>query len=155
RIFQGNLNATDPPRHMRLRNLISRAFTPRSVAELRPFVERAVHHLIDLVIERGACELNADFSGALPLLVIGEMLGIPALERETFRELCVGVERAFVSASSGRPVDPRSQERLNEYFRAVVAERRARPRADLTSRLLEAEIDGERLMEEEVLAFLR
>src|SRR5437588_2420204 len=74
----------DPPRHTKLRALISRAFTPRSVAGLEPRIRELSRDLLDRTIERGEMDLAADFAIPLPMLVIAEMLGIPAADRPRF-----------------------------------------------------------------------
>ncbi|HEU4537054.1 MAG TPA: cytochrome P450, partial [Polyangiaceae bacterium] len=70
----------DPPRHAKLRALISRAFTPRSIAELEPRVRAISRDLLDRVVERGELDLAADFAVPLPLMVIAEMVGVPPEE---------------------------------------------------------------------------
>jgi cytochrome P450 len=155
RTFEGDMVAQDPPRHTRLRALISRAFTPRSIADLEPGITRTAHALLDAVAEKGAMELNRDFSGVLPAMVIAELLGVPPSEHAYFHELSLQIIATFESVVSGGPADTAAQARLDEYVRRVMTERRARPTEDLTSRLMEAEIDGERLSERELLAFFK
>ena len=75
----------DPPRHTKLRALISRAFSPRVVANLEPRIRELSRQLLDPAIERGGMDLAADFAVPLPLLVIGAMLGIPAADRPRSR----------------------------------------------------------------------
>ncbi|MDC0746426.1 cytochrome P450 [Polyangium mundeleinium] len=154
-IHRGNLNASDPPRHQRLRSLVSRAFTPRASAELEPEITRIAHALLDGIAPRGACELVEAFAGVLPLLVIADILGIPRAEHAYFRRLTLEVIEGFDSIVSGKPADPRPQEEMDAYFSQVIAERRAAPREDLTSRLLAAEVDGERLSDKELLGFIK
>lgn len=155
RIFERSMLAQDPPRHTRLRGLVSRAFTPRSIADLEPGVTRLSHALLDAVAEQGRMELNRDFSAILPAMVIGELLGVPPSDHAFFRDLSLQIVANFESAVTGRPVDLDAQAKLDDYLRGVMAERRARPREDLISRLLDAEIDGERLDERELLGFCK
>src|SRR5438552_3443728 len=75
----------DPPRHTKLRALVSRAFTPRSVADLEPRIRDLSRGLLDRVTGRGEMDLAADFAVPLPMLVIAEMLGIPAADRPRFQ----------------------------------------------------------------------
>src|SRR5436190_8159972 len=75
----------DPPRHTKLRALISRAFTPRVVAALEPRIRELSRQLIDRAIGGGECDLAADFSVPLPMRVIAEMLGVPAAEWPRYR----------------------------------------------------------------------
>src|SRR5215208_3285393 len=74
----------DPPRHTKLRALISRAFTPRVVAELEPRIRELSRQLLDEAVERGEMDLAADFAVPLPMRVIAEMLGVPAADRSRF-----------------------------------------------------------------------
>lgn len=155
RIHQGNMNASDPPRHARLRGLVSRAFTPRSIAELEPEITRTAHALLDALAPRGACELMEEFAGVLPLLVIADILGIPRAEHAHFRRLTLEFTETFESIVSGAPTNMSAHEGMEAYFSRMVAERRAAPREDLTSRLIDAEIEGERLSEKEILTFMK
>jgi cytochrome P450 len=155
RTLEGDMVAQDPPRHTRLRALVSRAFTPRSIADLEPRIERTAHALLSAVAGRGAMELNRDFSSVLPAMVIAELLGVPASEHAYFHDLSLQIIATFESVVSGGPADAGAQARLDDYLRGVVAERRARPEEDLISRLLEAEIDGERLDERELMGFFK
>lgn len=155
RIHQGNMNASDPPRHTRLRGLVSRAFTPRSIAELEPEITRTAHALLDGLAPRGACELMEELAGVLPLLVIADILGIPRAEHAFFRRLTLEFTATFETIVTGAPTSTSAHEGMDGYFAQMVAERRTKPREDLTSRLLEAEIDGERLGEKEILTFMK
>jgi cytochrome P450 len=155
RIHQGNLNASDPPRHTRLRGLVSRAFTPRSIADLAPEITRTAHALLDDLAPRGACELMEEFAGVLPLLVIADILGIPRADRAHFRRLTLEFTETFESIVSGAPTRMEAHEAMGAYFTRVLAERRAAPREDLTSRLAAAEIDGERLSDHEITTFMK
>ena len=75
----------DPPRHTKLRALISRAFTPRSVAGLEPRIRELSRELLDRAIERGEMDLAADYSVPLPMMVIAEMIGIPGADWPRFK----------------------------------------------------------------------
>jgi cytochrome P450 len=157
RRLRRSLIGTDPPRHTKLRNLVSSAFTPRAIADLEPRIRALTHRLLDGVIEAGRMDLVQDLSYPLPVTVIAELLGVPAEDRARYKrwaDRLVGANEDVFAED--READERRQETLDEmdaYFRDVLAERRARPRGDLVSRLLEAEIDGERLSEEDLLAF--
>src|SRR5881409_277778 len=76
----------DPPRHTKLRALISQAFTPRSVTNLEPYIREVSRELLEPALERGEMDLATDFSIPLPIMVIAEMLGVPAADRRQFRE---------------------------------------------------------------------
>ena len=133
----------DPPAQTRLRNLVSKAFTPRRVAALEPEVRRiTIGHLAPL-IERGGGDVVEEFTARLPMDVISALLGIPAGDRDAVR----GWSNAMLHRESGRPEPPDSalhaQVRMWEYISALVAERRGAPRDDLISALCEAELRDE------------
>jgi len=145
--------AMDPPRQAKLRRLISLAFTPRRVAELEPRVRAIVlRHLLPL-LERERFDFIADFSAKMPMDVISSLLGVPEGDQDTLRHWSdtllhrepgeARVTRDGVSAA----------ENIVRYFSSVLAERRAKPGEDLISGLIAAEIDGERLTQEEILGF--
>jgi cytochrome P450 len=146
--------AMDPPRHDRLRALVSRGFTPRRVAALEPEIRALAIRYIDAFLEKGSCDFIADFAGKLPMDVVSEMLGVPAEDRATLREWA----DAVVHREEGRPEVPpegmRAAARLLRYFSQHVAERRARPRDDLCSALVAAEVDGDRLDDKDIVGFL-
>ena len=152
----------DPPRHTKLRGLVSRAFTPRSVAALEPRIRALSGELLDRVVERGEMDLVADFAAPLPMLVIAEMLGIPADDRPRFQAWADAI--LAMSYTIGGPPD--LARAAAERFAAVTAEmagyladllaaRRADPREDLLTRLAAAEVDGERLTHGEILGFFQ
>jgi cytochrome P450 len=151
---------TDPPRHTKLRSIILRAFTPRSVANLEPRIRELSQELLDETIERGEMDLCKDFSIPLPLIVIAEMLGIPIADRPLFKrwsDAILGLSD-FVSgdaeekARSGA-VFGEAKAEMQGYLGGLLKERRAAPKDDLLTRLVEAEVDGERLTETEILDF--
>jgi cytochrome P450 len=143
----------DPPRHTKMRALVSRGFTPRRVAELEPRVrEMAIAHL-ERMRERPRSEFIADLAGALPMDVISEMLGVPGPDRAELRrqaELLVHREEGVFDVP---PAAGQAFMSIWRYFAERVAERRRAPKADLISALLAAEIDGERLSDVEVQSF--
>ena len=143
------LVSMDPPRHDQLRNLLSKAFTPRRVADLEPSIRKIACELIDGFASEGRADLVSQLASPLPSRVIGELIGIPADRREAF----AGWTEALVSA------DPKKQD-LGDLFPSIygefeklLAERRLAPRNDLMSALIAAEIDGEGLSQEELLGF--
>jgi cytochrome P450 len=138
----------DPPRHNQLRALVNRAFTRRRVSELEPRIRDIARRLVDDFIEAGTCELVSQFSGPLPTTVIAELLGVPAEDGLMFREK----SNAIVTQGGGE-MDFTPAMELMVYMGNAYEERRARPRDDLMSALLAAEIDGERLSQPELLGF--
>jgi cytochrome P450 len=150
----------DPPRHTKLRGIISRAFTPRVVAAMEPRIRELTRELIDQKINSGDMDLATDFSIPLPMMVIAEMLGVPAADRPRFRrwgDAVLGLSEtvsggAEAALQAGKAFGAAKAE-AGEYLTSLIAERRAKPKDDLLTRLVEAEVDGERLTPEEILSF--
>lgn len=144
----------DPPDHRRLRNLVQRAFTPAMVARLSDRVEAITHELLDAMARKPTAELVSELALPLPLTVIAEMLGVPPGERASFRELFGKV----VDPDALNPVGfvrnlPRMR-RLNRFIRQLMTLRREQPGEDLTTALVRAEEDGDRLSEDEVVSMV-
>ncbi len=146
--------AMDPPRHTRMRALVSRGFTPRRVVDLEPRIRELAIDYLDKAMEAGELDLIGDFAGKLPMDVISELMGVPVVDRDELRRLAdllvhreegvhdvpqAGIEAALILAG---------------YYADMIAERRANPTDDLTSALLVAEIDGDRLDDDDIVAFL-
>lgn len=146
--------AMDPPRHDHMRALVSRGFTPRRVAELEGRVRELARGYIDQFLDRGQCDIIQDFAARLPMDVVSELLGLPAADRDRVR----GWADAVVHREEGSPAIPATAidatRRLFGYFGGLVAERRSHRGDDLVSALFDAEIDGERMADGEILAFL-
>lgn len=146
--------AMDPPRHTRMRALVSRGFTPRRVAALEPRVRALANRHIDGFVERGRCDFIKDFAGKFPMDVISEMLGVPEPDRDQLRQWADTVVHREEGMTDVPPAGMQAAMHLLAYFTQLVADHRARPRDDLTAALLTAEIDGDRLEDMEILAFL-
>ena len=151
----------DPPRHTKLRALISKAFTPRVITNLEPRIRELSRQLLDQTIERGQMDLATDFSVPLPMLVITEMIGVPMADWPRYKRW----SDAILKLANTFSRDEEAAATLTEY-RAVTAEmraflpdlisqRRAARQDDLLTRLVEAEVDGERLTQEEILGFVQ
>jgi len=146
--------AMDPPRHTRMRALVSRGFTPRRVAELETRIAAlAEEHLVALA-GRARCDFIADFAGKLPMDVISELLGVPPEDRAALRTWADTVVHREDGMRGMPPEAGAAALRMLEYFVRMVADRRRSPRDDLTGALLAAEIDGDRLSDREVIGFL-
>jgi hypothetical protein len=149
--------AMDDPDHLRLRTLVSRGFTPRRIRELEPRVtELAVKHL-DAMLEQaadGTADYVAEFAGKLPMDVISELMGVPEADRDRIRALADGVMHREDGVNDVPAEAIEASINLIVYYQDMVAERRKKLTDDLTSALLEAEIDGDRLTDEEVLGFM-
>jgi cytochrome P450 family 142 subfamily A polypeptide 1 len=146
----------DDPQHKRRRNLVNRGFTPRRVAAHEPMLRKLTHELLDAVSPRGECDFVSEVAQWIPMAVIGDMLGIPREDHaEVLRwsdELLGGgavAEIADENERRGRQASVALE--YWSYARAVIADRKARPREDLMSILVNAELDGDRLSEEEIL----
>ncbi len=145
---------TDPPLHTRLRGLLTDAFTPRAVETLRPTVRALVDALIDGVAAAGRLDLVRDIAAPLPVAVIGDLLGVPRVDGPALKQwsddLATFVGSA-VATSDKYERAAASLREMNAYFRALAAERRARPRQDVLSALVAAAGQG-RLADDELVA---
>lgn len=137
----------DPPRHPALRALLSKAFTPRRIAGLEPRIRSVVTALIDSFIGLGRCEFVHDFATLLPSIVVGELIGVPATHLEEFR---YWTER-FLTGTADENREAAAQ--IYRVFTGLLQARRAVPADDLMSALIQAEIDGTHLTDEELLGF--
>ena len=147
----------DPPDHTRLRGLVSKAFTPRVVETLRPHIQQIVDGLLDRVEAAGSMDLIEDFAYPIPVIVICQMLGVPVEDRERFKGWGLDIARGLdaIMLPPDSEVTQRSlasRSALSQYFRDLIAERRASPRADMLSALIAAEEAGDKLSEDELLA---
>jgi cytochrome P450 len=148
----------NPPDHTRLRGLVARAFTPGTVEALRPHVVALCDGLLDTVSERAAggevVDVMGELAFPLPVTVIGELLGIPAQDRSQFQSL-VRASTAILEPSSDFEDlrEARSaRSTMEEYFEALIAERRARPAQDLLSELIAVSDGSDRLTQDEVIS---
>ncbi|GHO47754.1 cytochrome P450 [Ktedonospora formicarum] len=144
----------DPPRHRKLRNLVSLAFTPRMVAHMESRIQEITNGLLDQVLASGEMDVIRDLAYPLPITVIAEILGVPAERREEFKQwsdASVGGEAE--STPEETQAIMQAMDSMKAYFNEVFEERRAHPQNDLVSALLQAEVDGERLSNEELLGF--
>lgn len=155
----------DPPDHTRLRGLVSKAFTPKVVEGLRPRAQDLTDALIDAAVARaqtgaagaqGSMDVIADIAYPLPVTIISEMLGVPTEDHETFqgwsRELARALDPAYVLPPEVIAARDKAVEEFGDYFRALIAKRRADPRADLLSSLIAVEEAGQSLTEGELVS---
>ncbi|BBZ64294.1 cytochrome P450 [Mycolicibacterium monacense] len=149
--------AMDDPAHLRLRTLVSKGFTPRRIRELEPRVTELTLKHLDTMLERagdGTVDYVAEFAGKLPMDVISELMGVPEADRDRIRALADGVMHREDGVNDVPAEAIEASLNLIVYYQDMVAERRKKLTDDLTSALLEAEIDGDRLTDEEVLGFM-
>ena len=144
----------DPPRQKRLRSLVSKGFTPRRVRELAPRIQLLTDHYLDQCLEQGSFDWIHDFAGRLPMDVISEMMGVPTEDRVEIRRLADLVVHREPGTYDVPQAGMDASLTLVGYYAEMVDQRKKRPTEDLTSALLEAEIDGDRLTDEEIIAFL-
>lgn len=146
--------AMDPPRQTRMRALVSRGFTPRRVQSMEPRIREITREHIEAFAGAGRCDFVADFAGKLPMDVISELIGVPREDRGEVRTWADRVVHREEGVTGVPPAAAESAMKLVRYLQAMIADRRARPGDDLTSSLLEAELDGERLSELDIIGFL-
>jgi len=149
-----NLLTLDGAEHRRLRKLVAKAFTPRRIEGMRPQLEATVQDLLDRAGENGEMEVVAELAYPLPVIAIAGLLGVPAEDHGRFRGWAgrlVQLLDPFQGRGGARPMIEATHE-IFDYFRALLAERRARPGDDLLSAMIAAEEDGERLSEIDLLA---
>jgi cytochrome P450 len=147
----------DPPDHTRLRGLVSKAFTPKALESLRPHIQKIVDDLLAGAAGKGQMDLIEEFAYPLPVRVICEMLGVPVRDHERFKAWGLDIARGLdaIMLPPDSEVGRRSisgRRALADYFRELIAERRAAPRDDMLSALIAAEEAGDKLNEEELLA---
>ena len=146
--------AMDDPAHLRLRTLVSKGFTPRRIRELESRVLELTRMHLDTALESESFDYITEFAGKLPMDVISELVGVPVGDRQHLRALA----DAVMHREDGVTDVPKSAlvaaMELLVYFADMVKQRRKNPHDDLTSALLEAEIDGDRLGDDEIMAFL-
>jgi len=150
---RSNMLTTDPPDHTRLRGLVTRAFTPRTVETLRTSIVALVDDLLD-GFGAGEVDVMDALAYPLPVTVIGEMLGVPAEDRPALRPLVRSVTAILELVVTPEALAEASvaDAKLQEYFAGLVAERRAHPQDDLLTKLIEAEDKGDQLREHELIS---
>jgi cytochrome P450 family 142 subfamily A polypeptide 1 len=146
----------DEPLHKRRRNIVNRGFTPRRVQDQEAKLRALTIELIDKVIERGECDFVRDVARWIPMVAIGDMLGVEPEDREQLLEwsdwMLGGGEIADVLNDEERREKQRTYTQgYFEYQARVIADRKQNPRDDLVSMLVDGEVDGHRLNDEEIL----
>ncbi|MGW1586337.1 cytochrome P450 [Streptomyces sp. NPDC002386] len=144
----------EPPDHTRIRRLVSKAFTPRTVERLRPYVHRLADDLVAGLVEAGGGDLLADVAEPLPVAVIAEMLGVPEADRAYLRPwsaaICGMYELNPSEETAASAV--RASREFSAYLSELIAVRRERPGDDLISGLIAAHDEGDRLTEQEMVS---
>ncbi|MFL6239364.1 MAG: cytochrome P450 [Actinomycetes bacterium] len=146
--------AMDEPRHGRMRMLVRAGFTPRRVAMLDGRVREITRNHLDGVLARGDFDFIEDLAGKVPMDVISELLGVPVADRNELRRLADVVIHREEGVLDVPPAAGEAALTLVTYYLDLVAERRRQPTDDLTSALLNVEVDGESLTDDEVVGVL-
>lgn len=155
RSFSKTMFYSDPPYHTRLRGLVNSAFTPAAVEQMRPYVQQTVDDLLSRVQANGKMDMIHDFAYPLPILVIAHMLGLPAEDRIQFKQWSDDLFAILGSVPHATELMERAARSLHEltnYITELSEARRAQPRIDLLTALVEAVEGGERLTHEELVA---
>ncbi|WP_327594080.1 cytochrome P450 [Streptomyces chartreusis] len=144
----------EPPDHTRIRRLVSKAFTPRTVEQLKPYVRRLAGELVAGLVEAGGGDLLTDVAEPLPVAVIAEMLGIPESDRGQLRpwsaDICGMYELSPSPETAEKAV--RASVEFSDYLLELIAARRKEPGEDLISGLIAAHDEGDRLTEQEMIS---
>jgi cytochrome P450 len=146
--------AMDPPMHGRMRGLVSRGFTPRRAAELEPRIRQLTRLHLDAAMAKGTFDMIGDLAGKLPMDVISELIGVPEADRDEVRRLSDLLVHREEGVDDVPPAGVEAAFSLITYYADMLAQRRARRTDDLTSALLDAEVDGDRLTDDEIMGFL-
>jgi len=142
----------DPPGHVKFRRLLDPLFAPKEVAKLEPEVRRLVNELIDAFIERGECELSDDFAIPLPCTVFLALMGLPLDDLDLFLRFKDDIIRPVGDTpDDARAVQSATGQEIYAYFQKVIDARRAEPRDDLISGFIAAEVEGQRLTDNDIL----
>ena len=149
--------AMDPPRHTRMRALVSKGFTPRRVAQMEDHIREISRRHLDVALAGSGdvrFDMVDDFAGKLPMDVISELMGVPAADRAELRRLADLLVHREEGVEDVPPAGVEAAMTLVGYYTDMIEQRHRRRTDDLTSALLDAEIDGDRLTDEEVMGFL-
>lgn len=142
----------DPPDHLKFRKLLDPLFAPREVARLEDEVRRLTNELIDEFVDDGRVELNEAFAVPLPCTIFLALLGLPQDDLPRFLRLKDDIIRpAGLATREANEVRRRTAQEIYDYFEPVIEARRSQPRDDLITRLVDADVDGYRLMNEDIL----
>jgi cholest-4-en-3-one 26-monooxygenase len=157
----------DPPRHVKMRRLVNKGFTPRAVNAMEPQIRQITNTILDRIAGAGSCDFVLNVSSQLPLAVICGLMGLDeqhwplmfelsnralgGADPEYQRGVVSDEEQGSVAASMRTALDGRT--RLIEFFRDILDDRRKSPRDDLVSILVASEVDGDKLTDVDILAF--
>jgi len=146
--------AMDPPQHGRMRGLVARGFTPRRVAGMEDGIRQLTVEHLDACLEQGSFDFVAELAGKVPMDVISELLGVPKADRAELRRLSDLLIHREEGVTDVPPAGVEAALNLVVYYADLIADRRANPGEDLVSALCAAEVDGDRLTDDEITSFL-
>jgi len=144
----------EPPDHTRLRRLVQSAFTKRASESYRPRLAAEAENLLDRALEEGRMDAVEDYATPIPLTMIADLMGVPSSDQQQLVDWSHAIVRLYDQACTPEEGDAAEQATLDfvDYVREMIAERRRRPTEDLVTALIDAEVDGDRLTEHEVIA---
>ncbi|HEV2310163.1 MAG TPA: cytochrome P450 [Acidimicrobiia bacterium] len=148
-----NLITMDEPRHSALRKLVARGFTAKPVGAFEDRIRAVAGELVERFAPDGRADVVTALSGPLPVIVIGDLIGVDPTDREQFRAWSDTIVHQDVDRPETVTAGRAAASAVVEHFGGIVAERRARRRDDLVSALVDATVDGEHLTDEEILGF--
>ncbi|MCY8403884.1 cytochrome P450 [Bacillus sonorensis] len=156
--FAKTMVSMDPPKHTRIRSIVSKAFTPRIMKEWEPRIRVLTDELLGKARGRDEIDLVQDFSYPLPVMVISELLGVPSEHKEKFKEwsdLLVSLPKSAYEEDvmEWRTIRNKGEEDLSAFFENVIEEKRRNLGDDIISLLIQAEEDGDRLSPDELVPF--
>ncbi len=146
--------AMDPPQHGHMRALVSKGFTPRRVAEMEPRIRELTRRHLDTCLQQGSFDFVADFAGKLPMDVVSELIGVPEADRAELRRWSDLLVEREEGVHDVPPAGIEAALELAAYYSVHVAQRRVHRTDDLTSALIDAEMEGARLDDTDIIAFL-
>lgn len=143
----------DDPAHLQRRKLVNKGFTPRRVRDSEPLVRQACAEIVDAVIERGGCDLVNDVAAHLPMIMIGDALGVRPEHRADLLRWSDDMLKGLATEATPQQLEAAGHAFVEYtlYATDVIASRRAEPHDDLMSILVQAEVDGDRLSDDEII----
>jgi cytochrome P450 len=151
--LSSGITVSDPPRHKQLRMLVSKAFTPRAIDNMKPWIKEITQKLLDQVVDKGEMDVTSDLAIPVPIQVIAKMLGVPYRDQDKFKEWSTMILKQPSEIEGGMDTFVQSQQEMAQYFMKMFELRQEQPEDDLISHLLQAEVDGEKLSPQDLLAF--
>jgi cholest-4-en-3-one 26-monooxygenase len=146
---------TDPPKHTRYRRLVSKGFTPRMIGLLEQYLRNRSKLIVDNVIERGSCDFVVDLASELPLQAIAEIMGVPQEDRRLIFEWSNAMIGADDPEFEGGPEGAGlASASLYAYVNDLAKQRHSDPQDDIVTKLINAEVEGEKLSELEFDMFM-